>query len=185
MPEQEELDLLIQSALEDYAEPRAGLELRMHARVFGQVVRPSRRRWVWAISASAIAALMVLSYPVLKTRNLKPGQMAFMAATPSVAPLLTAPLPHGHQTATVRRHIEHREAISKRASDRAISRPKLDIFPTPQPLDAGEMALTRFAEEASDTDRKAFVEAHQQVDEPVNITAIRIPPLQVPEQNQN
>jgi hypothetical protein len=48
-----------------------------------------------------------------------------------------------------------------------------------------EQALTRFASEASEADRKALVESQQRVGEPLNISAIRIAPLPSLEEKQN
>jgi hypothetical protein len=59
--------------------------------------------------------------------------------------------------------------------------PKLDIFPTPQPLTPAERALIQFAERTPVAERKALIEAQQQPDRPLNIAAIRIQPIEMPE----
>lgn len=187
MPERDDdLDLLIDSALRDYAQPRAGLEQRMFARVSGHVTRSSWRRWVFAaIAAPAVATLILLSYLVPKTPHSQPGQMAYTPATPAMAPVITVPAPRAVARSRSSRHIQHIDKIANRASNSAFSRPKLDVFPTPQPPTHEERALARFVTQAPEADRKALVEAQQRIDQPLNITAIRISPLQLPEVNQN
>jgi hypothetical protein len=59
--------------------------------------------------------------------------------------------------------------------------PKLDIFPTPQPITPAERALIQFAERTPVAERKALIEAQQQPDTPLNIAAIRIQPIEMPE----
>jgi hypothetical protein len=63
--------------------------------------------------------------------------------------------------------------------------PKLGVFPTPQPLTPAEQALVTFASRATIAERKAFVEAQQQPDAPLNIAAIRIQPIELPKLGMN
>jgi hypothetical protein len=188
MPEPDDLDQLIDAALASYGEARVGLEQRVLTRISSQAVRSSRRKWVFAVlAAPAVAALIFLGYLVSRTPHSQPGQMAYAPPMPSAAPVVTAPALLVAPKAAAPGHIRqiHQvDQITDRASNNAISRPKLDVFPTPQLLDAGEQALIRFVAQAPEADRKALVEGQKRIDEPLNITAIRIPPLQFPEQNQ-
>lgn len=181
MPEKDEIDLLIDSALRDYAEPRLGLEQRMVARISPHALS-SRRRWLFvAIGAPTAAALIpLLAYLVPWTLHPKPDQMAHAPSISAVAPVVTTTPKSAARNVVPSHHLRQQDRLSNQTS-----RPKLDVFPTPQPLNPEEEALTRFATEASETDRRALVEAKQRVDEPLNISAIRIPPLQSPEDNQN
>src|SRR5579863_4811603 len=186
MPEQDEIDLLIDSALRDYAEPLSGLEQRMVARISPHELS-SRRRWLFvAIAAPAVAALiLLLAYLVPWTLHPNPDQMAHAPSVPAVAPVITTTPKSAARDVVPSHHLRHQDRSGNRALSNLTSRPKLDVFPTPQPLNSEEEALTRFATEASEADRRALVEAKQRVDEPLNISAIRIPPLQSPEDNQN
>jgi hypothetical protein len=58
--------------------------------------------------------------------------------------------------------------------------PKLDVFPTPQPLSPEEQALVNFAARASKSEREALIAAQQQDDAPLRIAAIEIQPLEPP-----
>jgi hypothetical protein len=187
MPDRDEMDLQIDSALRDYAEPRAGLEQRMLAGISGrQVARSSRRRWLWAaILVPAIAALVLLGYLVPWNLRPQPGQMAYTPAVPPVAPVVTAPAPHPTRKSVSSGHVQHRNQAVDRPLRRTFSRPKLDVFPTLQPLSTGEQALIRFASEAPEADRKALIEAQPSADEPLNISALSISPLRISEENQH
>ncbi|HEY2468740.1 MAG TPA: hypothetical protein VGI45_12990 [Terracidiphilus sp.] len=187
MSERDELDQLIDLALANYAEPRAGLEQRMLARISLQVVQSPRRRWVLvaAIAVPAIAVLLLLSYLIPWSLRRQPGQMAYTPKVSSVAPHVTVLAPHAVRVPTPPRRIRPRVQASDRVLSNAIPRPKLDVFPAPQPLSTGEQALVSFVAQASEDDRKALIEDQKRVDEPLNISAIRIPPLQLPEGNQH
>lgn len=184
MAERDELDQLIDSALASYAEPRPGLEQRMLARISAEAVRSSRRHWILAaIAAPALAALILASNALLRSPHSQRGQTANTPAIAPVASAVTVPTPHVRPKVVSKHRIEHQASAVDRATNNAMSRPKQDIFPAPQPLSAGEQALIQFAAQASEADRKTLIEAQQRVEEPLKISAIRIPPLQSPEEN--
>jgi hypothetical protein len=185
MPERDELDMLIDSALTTYAQPRPGLEQRMLAHISGAVTKPSRRRWMLpAITAIVAASLLFVAYLVPKASHSRPQQFAYAPTAPSpphaVTPPATAQAPQS--IPMKHRKYESRGIEPVRSND--TQHPKLEVFPTPQPLSTGEQALIRFVAQAPEADRKSLVEAQQRADEPLNIGAIRIPPLQPPEENQ-
>jgi hypothetical protein len=66
----------------------------------------------------------------------------------------------------------------------SLARPKLDVFPTPQPLTAEERALALVATQSPAPLRRALVEAEKQDDAPIRIADIRISPLDLPDQDQ-
>jgi hypothetical protein len=187
MPEPDKVDQLIDSALANYAEPRAGLEQRMLAQISGHRALRSTRRWLLvAIATPALAAVILLIYLVPKTPHpQRPSQLASTSAAPSEGRVPTAPAPHVVQSSGSPRRIRHRDHDVDEHTNNAVLRPKENIFPTPRPMTSEEQALSRFASEASEKDRKGLVEAQQRVDEPLNISAIRIAPLQALEDKQN
>lgn len=65
-----------------------------------------------------------------------------------------------------------------------LPRPKLDVFPTPQPMTKQERTLAAVASEAPVPLRKALAEAQRQDDAPLRIAAIHIPPIEPPSQTQ-
>lgn len=182
MPERDELDQLIDLALATYAEPRSGLERRTLARLSNHAARSARKRWAFpAIAVLTAAALVLLGFLVTKGPRSQSSQMAYAPAITS-APAVSAPAPPETGSSLPHR-IRQRGRAVKLTANNAVPRPKLNIFPTPQPPVAGEQALIRFAAEAPEADRRALVEAQPQVDEPLKISAIRIPPLQSLDEN--
>ena len=63
--------------------------------------------------------------------------------------------------------------------------PKLDVFPTPRPLTPAEQALVHFAMRTPATELKHVLESQKQIDTPLNIAAITIQPIKVPELGTN
>jgi hypothetical protein len=189
MPDRDELDRLIDSALTGYAQPRNGLEQRMLARLSGEALRPRVRRWVLAaIAVPVLTTMILLAYFVPSNLHRQPGQgqVAYTPPAPSTSSGVNVAAPQRPPKESAPRHGHNGDlAVHRAASNNAVPRPKLDVFPTVHPLSAEEQAMSRFAMEASETDRKALVEAQQKADEPVNISAIHIPPLQSLEENQH
>jgi hypothetical protein len=195
MPERDKIDQLIDSALASYAEPRAGLEQRMLARMAMDASRSSRRGWLLvAIAAPILAALILMIYLVPRAPHAQPpSQTASTSRGPSTTPskehpvgrVVTEPAPQVVQSSGSSHRIRHREQDVDEHTYNAALRPKENIFPRPQPMTAEEQALTRFAAEASEADRKALIEAQRRVDEPLNISAISIAPLPSLEDKQN
>jgi len=63
--------------------------------------------------------------------------------------------------------------------------PKLDVFPTPQPMTPQEKALVASTARASKPQLLALVTAQQNPEGPVTIAAIQIPPLEPIDQGNN
>jgi hypothetical protein len=195
MPERDKIDQLIDSALASYAEPRGGLEQRMLARMARDAGRSSRRGWLLvAIAGPVLAALLLMIYLTPKAPHAQPpSQIASTyrgpATTPSeehsVGSIVTEPAPHVTQSSGSSHRIRHREQDVDEYTNNPVLRPKENIFPRPQPMTVEEQAMTRFAAEASETDRKALIEDQRRTDEPLNISAISIVPLPSLEDKQN
>ena len=180
MPERDELDLLIDSALRDYAAPRPGLERRMVARMAAHRTRTLWHRWILALVAAPVfAALLFLSYLITRSPHSPAGQRADAPAIARIAPVAKSQSSHPALINPVPHRVVKRDHAGDRDLVKLVSRPKLDVFPTPQPLTGEEKALIRFVAETPEADRKAFVEAQQQLDEPLIISAMHIPPLQI------
>jgi len=185
MPEHDELDLLVQSALAAYADPghESGLEERILARIAAEGAPAPRRRWLpWAIALPVAAGLLVL---VLLSAHRK--------TAPTQAHHLQAPLAQQTEVADVGRKALTAPRPAKRekaggvpgpprargnvTAAKAPPLPKLDVFPMPQPLSPEERAFAVFAARATETERQSLIEAREQADTPIRITAIEIQPL--------
>lgn len=198
MREKDELDLLLDSALRTYADPGpdAGLEDRVlkaltaarapEVRTTWIALRP-RRHWLpWAFALPIAVCLLLLWLSTAKTIH-APSAPTEQARHTIPAPALSPAIAPEGSTHPSRRHAGRAMVSAPPPSNglvaNAVLRPKLDVFPTPQPMTAEERALSAVAVQTPLPLREALVEA-QQNDEPLHIAATHIPPLESPDQGQ-
>ena len=194
MREKDDLDLLIDSALATYADPGpdSGLEDRVLVTLAAvrsetpQVLGRWRRRWLpWSVALPIAAGLLLLWLPPRRDKPLpafEPRQAR--SASPN------AIAPHVDSSREVRPHVLRRHVIRSAQptapvqTAQAAPLPKLDVFPTPQPLTAEERALVVVVTQTPLPAREALVEAQSLDAQPVRIAEIHIPPLEPPDQGQ-
>jgi len=193
MRENDQLDLLIDAALATYSEPPAGLEDRvLHAlaaeREAGAAIPHRarlRRRWLPWATALRIAAcvLLVLLIQLREPHHETQARIPFSplpSHDPSRVPAIAradTPAPISHRA---------KPAVSRTAPElRVAALPKLDVFPTPQPMTPQEKALVASTARASKPQLLALVTAQQNPEGPVTIAAIQIPPLEPIDQGNN
>lgn len=202
MPEKDELDLLLDSALATYADP--GPDSRLEQRLLAAVAvarteqaaaAKPRRRWLpWAIAIPVAAGLLIL-WLSLGTTVHTPStqlQMAHHQDAPTTEALATKPSEHGQAKHPSEAKAGSEVAVSvpfgfrqgklKPCADtkplcgkRSI--PKLDVFPTPAPLSAEERTLVAVADNGPASPRDALIVSQQHTDAPLSIAALNIPPL--------
>ncbi len=194
MREKDDLDLLIDSALATYADPGpgSGLEDRLLATL--STVRTAtprvhtrwRSHWLpWAVAIPIAAGLLFLW---LAPRRDKPLPASDPRQARSAAPRAIAP--RANSSSEVRPQVPRRhvvrsaQATSPVQNAQAAPLPKLDVFPTPQPLTADERALVLVVTQTPLPAREALVEAQSLDAQPVRIAEIHIPPLEPPDQGQ-
>ena len=192
MREEDRLDQMIESSLSDYGDPgtASGLAERILSRVSSEQSsnRPTPR-WrshflIWA--ALPAAACLLLTFFILKSAAPPAAHEAARLpqspfTTKSQPPRVANVTPAQKTTATAIRKTQHRTAI---IAARSAPRPKLDVFPLPQPLSPEEQALYAFATQVPEEQRRAIM-AQKNDDTPLNIAAIRIPPLEIPDTGKN
>jgi len=186
MPDRDNLDEMIDAALESYANPRPGLERRMLARISGGAATSSRwRRLFVAIAAPLIGSLLLMAYLAPRISHVATTQVAVAPTPSSTSHVESTPgrLPASRSASRV--HERHARRLPDRVRYNIVQRPKLDIFPSPKPLSYAEKAVIRFAREAPEGDRKALVTPDPELTEPIRITAIHIPPLPSSEEDTN
>lgn len=197
MPEKDDLDLLLGSALATYADPgpESGLEDRILAALAAGEASPvrsrPRRRWLpWTIAIPAVGLLLLwLALPKAMHAPATVPQIARQLAGPTQsAP--AAPAPEiARKPGSGPRHLPHSTQPGQRTSVvesvRKAPPPKLDIFPTPQPLTAEERALAAAATTAPDPTRQALMATQKQPDAPLSIADLEIPPLVPPDGGKN
>ena len=190
MPDQDDLDLLLNEALTTYAEPAIGLEQRIldHIEETGTESSPLKlHRWPgWAV-VLPLAACILLFFAVPKrqtesnqvSKSQRPQQNSIIS-TPTPPPQRPQqPSTHSHpKSQSVRLHTSSPSSVS-------IPVHKLEVFPTPQPLGPQEQALVELASPAATPGRQALLETERQGEAPLEISAIRVPPISAPDEGKN
>jgi len=195
MPEKDDLDLLLDSALSTYADPGpdSGLEQRVLAAVAaarveqGATAKP-RRSWLpWAIALPVAAGLLILwlAIPKVVHSPVTPPRTADNNK-PVNAPFVSPPANPSQKLG----HHSHPSGPAIHPAPppqvaHAAPSPKLDVFPTPAPLSPEERALVTVADAGPAAPRQALIEAQQQPDAPLSVAALNIPPLAQPDEGKN
>lgn len=190
MRENDQLDLLIDAALATYSEPPAGVEDRVlqalanerEASATMPHPAPPRRRWLpWAIAlplaASVLLALLIQLHEPRHPSQARIPSSPLPSHDPSRTTVIAAaktPRPSSHRASQGLPRDTSRPAPNSRVA----ALPKLDVFPTPQPLTPQEQALVSSTSRAPKTQLLALVAAQQHPDAPVTIAAIQIPPIE-------
>lgn len=154
---QDELDSTLDAALAKYAaiEPRAGLEDRVLANLRAERARvPDRSWWRWSL-AGALAAMVVVAV-ALAWRSVKPFPSVVTNHNPAATQTAKEPATHvvasssGNQILRNQVPPQQRVALRRAATHHSRSKavmadnPKLDQFPSPQPLSEQEKILESY-----------------------------------------
>ena len=155
---QDELDHTLDAALAKFAavEPRAGLEERILANLRAERSRVLDRAW-WRWSAAGALAVVIVVAVALAWRSGKPshGVIANHSSTmPHAAKHPTTPIVangrenqvRGNHARPQQRVARRRTAVHRPQSIVASANPKLDRFPSPQPLSEQEKILASYVE---------------------------------------
>jgi hypothetical protein len=148
----DELDRILDTALARYAsvEPREGLEQRVLANLRAEPPIPERAWWRWGVVAAVAAAIVITV--ALASRSSRPSHPA-MANHPSAttnAPNEGPQIVSNREENGVRVHPQARGPAGKTTRPRApmpvmlAAQPKLDQFPSLQPLSEQEQVLARY-----------------------------------------
>lgn len=215
MPEKDELDRLLDSALASYADPGAGsgLEQRVLSSLAAAGAQGNTRsdvaryrRWpAWAVAVPVASLLLWFSIAKIHHAPAIQNQEAHQANGPQ-APAASAPshpdrsgahnlTPSGAKPFAGAKPLIDSQAVTARLKSRpdtgpnrsteAVnpdSLPKLDVFPTPQPLTPQEQALVVVAAQTPEPELRALIEAEKQNGQPFPIAAAHIPPLEPPDE---
>ncbi len=148
---QDELDRLLDSALAKYStvEPRSGLEERVLANLQAERKNdPSRVRWQWglaAVVAAVVVAALSFSWRLETTKD--PSVASHPAVQDSSSRIPEGQMArHDLNTDTPQRfEPAHRKTPHPQIAPIPAAGPKLDQFPSPQPLSEQELALAKYA----------------------------------------
>jgi hypothetical protein len=138
----DELDRLLDAALKQYAavQPREGLEGRILAHLRSQSSeRASHAWWRWLAAAAAVAALAVII-----TMAWRPHAKSQL--TVAQHPPASAAVPNLAATSQPKRVIQRPKRRLHAVVDAQVAKalPKLDQFPSPQPLSEQEKLLASY-----------------------------------------
>jgi len=119
--------------------PRPGLENRILAAVTAERDRVPAHNWSWRpVWVTFAAILLVAMVASLRKTATKIGPTS--AASNVAAPVVSKSPQHGATSTTVRRK-------SHASGARAVSVPRLEKFPSPQPLSEQEQILARYIQQ--------------------------------------
>jgi hypothetical protein len=147
--EKDDLDLALDAALAKYAavEPRAGLEQRILTQLQAENARLPNRSW-WQWSAACAIAVLLACMLALAWRSNRPAKLVVQRPSAPVerAPSATQVEATGEiQTAAAIRQIHKATRHQVRPpAVVAADGPKLDQFPSPEPLTKEELALVQY-----------------------------------------
>jgi hypothetical protein len=183
MPDQDDLDRLIDTALASYADPgpNSGLERRVLTRINTARASSRRhRRLIWAtLLPAAVMASVLLLFVASTSRRAQPHAHPQAGAQLVEKPISSAPF--GKLSAAPR--AAERSGTRKAAPHailRASAMPKLDIFPTLVPLSSEERALVSLVAETPVAERQDLTTKWLQADEPIHIADLSIPSINPP-----
>ncbi|MFZ0733708.1 MAG: hypothetical protein WAM79_15400 [Candidatus Sulfotelmatobacter sp.] len=147
-----DLERLLDAALAKYADarPHTGLEERILANLrAGQSREVTRSWWKWGFAAAAVAAVALLAIAV----SLRFGETAHpvIAKRPPVSsrasrnsPFVAEVHAESHETIAPVRRVRRTPKHPAQPAAVIADSPKLDQFPSPQPLSEQELALVRY-----------------------------------------
>jgi hypothetical protein len=148
--EQDELDRMLDAALAKYAaaEPRSGLEERVLANLRAEEARDADHAWGrWSAIAAVAAVIVVVLALSLRSAGPSHPVVADHPSTPMEAPKEggTEVISNAHRR-DVRPHVRVRKPPARPSPPEVVvaRSPKLEQFPSPQPLSEQEKLLQNY-----------------------------------------
>lgn len=190
----ERIDAALRKYLEapQYSDPRIALA---RVKALAEQERERRSRWMWVWAASLAAALMIAvgamvwlgsgrtnatrqAHQVAKSapQELKAHPSQGQNGAAEVVPFQNA----GSGSSSLRRRQQRRSLTRddknlEFAAERTL--PKQEVFPTPAPLSTDEQKLAAFLHQAPPALKEQVIAAQKQIDDPIEVAAIQIEPL--------
>jgi hypothetical protein len=190
MPEERDLDQLIDAALGTYADSSADEDLagRVLTRVANEPARRPRLGWVaWSAVAlpAAICLLLLVHFGprTTKSRVTAPRQSAQVHNPVTVSvPTHALATRKAERAQEVRRGAPHPHPVVAAAAPQPL--PKLDVFPTPTPPTPQERALAVYVAKAPQAEQQALAQSEQEPT-PLTVASMRVMPLEAPDEGAN
>jgi hypothetical protein len=156
-PPKDELDHLLHAALAKYAavEPRPGLEERILAKLCAQQkTTPARAWWRWGLAGALAAIIAVVS--TLSWRSGTPSHPVIAnhppVTTPAPLNIVAQVAPGNESVSSPRAHLRAWGKVTHRPQREATAAlyPRLNQFPSPQPMSEQEKLLTSYIARSRD-----------------------------------
>ena len=152
--ERDDLDRVLDAALAKYAsvEPRTGMEERILANLRAERSRVADRAW-WRWGMAVAVTVVVVVAMTLAWRTGRPPHPVITNHPPVVKPspqkLDTQVASRDQNIAPPHRHEPARKRVTSASRPEPVvaATPKLDQFPSPQPLSNEELALARYVKD--------------------------------------
>jgi len=148
--EHDALDGALDAALGKYAavEPRSDLEQRILANLRSEQGKSPARSW-WRWSAAGIVAALIVIVAALAWRSNEPTKKLAQHPSAPIEPVHSSPAQvaiNNQPNALRPLAVQRTKARSRRVHAPVVvaDAPKLDQFPSPEPLTAEELALVRY-----------------------------------------
>jgi hypothetical protein len=187
VPDRNDLDSVLDSALATYALPRPGYEERLLQSLAARGRAPAvrRHRWLpWAIAMPAAACLLMALGLWLQPHPQRVETTQRAGTAPPVAHAVQ-PESAAVSPASPERRLRRTRSGLRSTQVSLAALPKREVFPAPQPLTPAEQAFVRYVATAPEKERRALLEAQKQQDAPLEISAIKISPVTIPDQTGN
>jgi hypothetical protein len=141
-----ELDAMLDAGLAKYAavEPRAGLEDRILAHLHSEHTRPQHAWLQWGFVGAVVAITVVAILAWKSTQPLHPVNVNHSAAIQQPSLQVTKPEPDAADETTPKAVSLRKPSSRHTLASERMAHPKLDQFPSPQPLSREEIALIQY-----------------------------------------
>ncbi len=178
MAERDDLDHMLDAALSTYADPGPDIEARVLASL--ACLKPSRaiaprRSLPWLIAAPALACALIFFLTWSGSSHTSKNLVSESSTVTSSPGDRTTAAPPRQQSQRGRSH-----AVTQKRGRvvlASVARPKLDVFPSPQPLTAEEKGIVRMMSQTPTGLRQALVASQRESRAPIHISEIQIPPF--------
>lgn len=191
MQNNDEFDLSISAALATYADPgpESGLARRVLDRIAMEPAPALRRRWLpWAVALPAAACLLLLIFVHPRPRIIQSQSKQANQAAQLHDPEISIARTKAH--AAVRREMAQRaKAAGHNHASAALAvasepLPKLDVFPTSEPLSSRERALVVLVARTPQPELRALAQSQRQ-EIPLTVASIHVLTLEPSDEGEN
>lgn len=146
---QDNLDRLLDAALSKYAavEPRVGLEERVLAHLNAEQSNASTTtwwRWGLAGAVAVVAIVAILTWKPSKTPQRVIANFPPITNQAPFNPAAKDSIEDGNKFSAKKPMPTRKPAVQRPLTATMVTAPKLDVFPSPHPLSAEELALARY-----------------------------------------